>query len=72
MNDVTEGGRAMNVATVEHLLDENRRLREALREVLDAVYCGCAEGGRNLVTLNFCLVHGWRAKNAHALLARED
>ena len=62
----------MSEMTVERLRDDNQRLREALREVLDGVYCGCPESGRTIVVLNFCLVHGWRAKNAHALLARGD
>lgn len=49
--------------------DEVSKLREALRQVLDGVYCGCERGGRDLVSVNLCLVHGWRAKEAWALLA---
>lgn len=52
--------------------DDVRKLREALRQVLDGVYCGCERGGRDLVSVNFCLVHGWRAKDAWALLADGD
>lgn len=52
--------------------DQVRKLREALRQVLDGVYCGCERGGRDLVSANLCLVHGWRAKDAWALLAAGD
>lgn len=63
----TEGGEDMS-----RTADEVRKLREALRQVLDGVYCGCERGGRDLVSVNFCLVHGWRAKDAWALLAESD
>lgn len=65
--DAGEGGGDMSETA-----DELGKLREALRQVLDGVYCGCERGGRDLVSVNLCLVHGWRAKDAWALLAEGE
>lgn len=65
--DVGEGGREMRETS-----DEVAKVRAALRLVLDGVYCGCERGGRQIVSVNLCLVHGWRARDAWALLAEGD